>query len=262
MTWPGPAVAPNRWIAVPGRRPRARVRLFCFPYAGGTASIFHSWPARLPAAVEVCAIQLPGRANRLGETSFVRLPALVSALEDALLPALDRPFAFFGHSMGALVAFELACRLRTARRLEPWILFVSAARAPQLTPRRPPGPAPREKDLRRALRRLDGTPAEVMASAELMALVAPAVKADIALCESYVYRRRSKLTCPISVFGGRRDRSVSRAGLAAWAAATRGRTAVHMLPGGHTFMNGEEDRLVSLIAADLSRIDPSWGTAG
>src|SRR3982750_485989 len=100
--------AASAWFSRSVPRIDASVRLFCFPYAGGGTSIFHSWPGKLPPGVEVCAIQLPGRGRRLWEKPFSQMPALVSALTQELSDFLDRPFAFFGHSMGALIAFELA----------------------------------------------------------------------------------------------------------------------------------------------------------
>jgi medium-chain acyl-[acyl-carrier-protein] hydrolase len=248
-----PPATANRWIAVPRPRPQSRVRLFCFPFAGGTASGFYSWPAKVPASVEVCAIQLPGRANRFAETAFVRLPALVSALADAVLPALDKPFSFFGHSMGALVGFELARHLRTVRGMEPLHLFVSGARAPRIPSREAAVHALPDAEFLAALRHLDGTPAEVLENADLMALVAPAVRADFAVCETYTYRKGPRLTCPITVFGGRRDRRVTRSDLDAWASETDGACVTRVLPGGHYFLREEEDRLLALVSEELAR---------
>jgi medium-chain acyl-[acyl-carrier-protein] hydrolase len=252
MSGPHPRPGANRWLAVPQPRPQARARLFCFPYAGGAASGYYTWPAHIPDTIEVCAVQLPGRANRFTETAFVRMPALVSALEDALLPMLDLPFAVFGHSMGALVGFEWVRRLRDTRGLEPVRLFVSGARGPRIPSREGAVHALSDSDFFRALRHLDGTPAEVLDNEELMALVAPALRADFAVCETYAFRKGRKLTCPITVFGGRRDRRVSRADLDAWAQETRGAFATHMLPGGHYFLREQERGLLALISAALA----------
>src|SRR5262245_63225231 len=115
----------ERWLAYVSPRPAASVRLFCFPYAGGGASVFRGWADCLPGAVEVCPVQMPGRETRFREPAFTRLPPLVEALAASLRPHLDRPFAFFGHSLGALVAFELARRLRRDRGPEPIRLFAS-----------------------------------------------------------------------------------------------------------------------------------------
>lgn len=250
--WQRSTELPNRWVSVPRPRAHANVRLFCFPYAGGTAAGFHAWSAKVAPTVEVCAVQLPGRANRLGETPFVRLSALVPALEDALSPLLDRPFAFFGHSMGALLAFELARQLHKTRDLEPLHLFASAARAPGTPSREPHVHTLPEAKFLRALRRLEGTPAEVLANADMMALVAPTVRADFAVCETYRYRKGSKLTCPITAFGGYHDRRVLRADLEAWATETSGPFAIRMWPGGHYFIREQEDRVLQFIASELS----------
>jgi medium-chain acyl-[acyl-carrier-protein] hydrolase len=251
--WERPSPAANRWIAVPAPRPHASIRLFCFPYAGGAASTFYSWPAKTLPSVEVCAIQLPGRASRFAEAAFVRLPALVSALEDALMPALDRPFAFFGHSMGALVAFELTRRLRKTRGLEPLHLFVSGAHAPHVPRREAAVHGLPEAAFLAALRHLDATPSEVLESPDLMAVVGPAVRADFAVCETYTYVKQKKLTCPITVFGGRADLSVTRRDLDAWASETRGACVMHVLTGGHHFLRQEEDRVLAIVSAALAR---------
>src|SRR5262245_59455431 len=100
--------SPNPWVSFPHPRPQARMRLFCFPYAGGNPLTYREWPLAMPIAVESCAIQLPGHANRLRDRSFDRLLPLIRALATHLLPYLDKPFAFFGHSMGALISFEFA----------------------------------------------------------------------------------------------------------------------------------------------------------
>ena len=132
----------TRWLACPQLNPQARMRLFCFPYAGGGASIFHRWPGKLPTMVEVCAVLLPGRGNRLTEPPFIQLSPLVQTLTEALLPHLTTPFAFFGHSMGALIGFELARQLRRQQGPSPVHLFVSGREAPQLpSPDADPRPA-------------------------------------------------------------------------------------------------------------------------
>src|SRR5262249_45752953 len=150
--------------------------------------------------------------------------------------ALDKPFAFLGHSMGALVAFELARRLRTTRGLEPRHLFVSGARAPHVPSREPVVHDLPDAEFLTALRHFGGTPGDVLESAELMALVAPAVRADFEVCETYAYRKGPRLTCPVTVFGGRRDRLVTRADLDAWSSQTTGACEIHLLAGGHHLM--------------------------
>ena len=165
---PMTASVSDPWIACRKPRPQARLRLFCFPYAGGGASIFRTWPDGLPADVEVCPVQLPGRGTRLMERPFTQLSPLVEALAQALLPLLDKPFAFFGHSLGALVSFELARHLRRQYGVHPVRLFVSACRAPQIPHRDRPIHTLPEAEFLAELRRLNGTPAEVLEHEELM----------------------------------------------------------------------------------------------
>lgn len=242
----------NPWLVTFRPRPTARVRMFCLPHAGGAASFFSSWAERLSPAIEACAVQLPGRATRFSEVPFHRLEPLVAALADALLPAIDRPFALFGHSMGALVCFELARRLERTHRLVPEHLFVSGAGAPHL-----PRPTPRLTDKRdpaivESIARLDGTPTEVLASKELVDLIAPALRADFAVCETYVYRKRRALYCPITAFGGKDDPGVRGHALKAWAAETRGGLAMHQFEGGHFFLRHAAPAMLEIMQRTLS----------
>ena len=126
------------WIKRSGHYPQTCFRLFCFPYAGGGASIFRTWPERLPPDIEVCAIQLPGREDRFGEPTFENLSSVIDVLADVLCPYTDFPFAFFGHSLGALISFELTRRLRRQKTPCPMQLFVSGHRAPQIPDPDPP----------------------------------------------------------------------------------------------------------------------------
>jgi medium-chain acyl-[acyl-carrier-protein] hydrolase len=228
--------------------------LFCFPYSGAGASIYFQWPASLlPAGVETCAIQLPGRATRLAEPPFTRLEPLVQALSHALIPLLDRPFAFFGHSMGALLSFELARHLRWHYGLCPMHLFVSGHEAPHLHQ------APKllhempEPDLIVELRRLNGMPEEVLQNAELMALLLPALRADLALCETYAYLPGDALDCPISAYGGLQDREVDRDQLAAWRDLTNGHFSVRMFPGDHFYLATQRPLLLTTLAGEIIR---------
>src|SRR5947209_10810294 len=120
-----PAPAPNNWLAWPLRATQAQLRLFCFPYAGGSGTLFRSWRSQLPATVDVCAIQLPGRGARIRERVYGQMGTLVPAISNAILPLCDRPFAFFGHSLGALISFELARAIRRQTGPEPVTVVAS-----------------------------------------------------------------------------------------------------------------------------------------
>ena len=129
------------WLTAPHRRPDAKTRLFCFPPAGGGGSMFYQWPEGLPASVEVWSVLLPGRERRISEPAFLRMEPLVDELFPVLLPFLDRPFAFFGHSLGAWVSFEITRRSRQQGGPQPIWFFAAGASAPHV-PRRNPRRAP------------------------------------------------------------------------------------------------------------------------
>jgi len=234
--------------------PRAHLRLFCFPYAGGGASAYRGWAASLPADVEVCPVQLPGRESRLREPAFVRPEPLVLALADVLQPLLDLPYAFFGHSLGALIAFELARELRRRAQPLPVHLFVSARRAPQVPARERPIHDLPEEEFLAELRKLKGTPEEVLQHAELMRLLGPVLRADFAVNETYAYVAGEPLDLGISAFGGLGDEEVTREDLAQWSDHTRGPFRLRMLPGDHFFLHSGRDLITESVARDLAEL--------
>lgn len=238
------------WFTSQQPNPRARLRLFCFPYAGGSAAIYRLWPQNLPSEVEVCVAHLPGRGMRLREQPFTSLDALVDAAAEAIAPSLDKPFTFFGHSMGAMISFELARRLRDQGRPQPTHLFVSGRPAPQLPNHDISHNLP-EAELRRELLRLNGTPREVLENPELMELMLPLLRADFSVVETYVYRRGVPLDCSLTAFGGIRDKQVSREQLEAWSEQTVGEFALRMLPGDHFFLNDVQVQM--LLLSTLTR---------
>lgn len=231
------------------------MRLFCFPFAGGGASTFRGWPDGLPAGVEVCAVQPPGRENRFRERPFSHLSALVLALSAALDPFLDIPFAFFGHSLGALTSFEMARQLRAQKQPSPLHLFVSGCRAPQVPYSGTPIHALPESEILTELQRLKGTPTEVLRHPELMEILLPLLRADFTLVETYVYTPADPLECAISAFGGLQDDEVSRNQLSAWQDQTLGSFRLQMFAGDHFFLHGPGPRasMLQIIGTTLSR---------
>jgi medium-chain acyl-[acyl-carrier-protein] hydrolase len=245
------ATAFDSWIACRKSNPQARLRLFCFPYAGTGASIFRTWSDGLPADVEVCPVQFPGRGTRLMETPFTQLSPLVQGLAQALVPLLDKPFAFFGHSLGALVGFELARQLRRQSGVQPVRLFVSADRAPQIPHRDRPIHALPEGEFLEELRRLNGIPGKVLEEVELMQMMLPVLRADFAVYETYVYSTEPPLNCPISTFGGLQDHRVSRGDLEAWRDQTSDTFSLRMFPGDHFFWNTTQPLLLQVLSQEL-----------
>jgi medium-chain acyl-[acyl-carrier-protein] hydrolase len=239
------------WLIRPETRPTARLRLFCFTYAGGGASIYRPWTRELPPEVELCVIQLPGRESRLLEEPYTEMSALVEQLSAALDRYLDIPFAFFGHSMGALVAFELAREIRRRRGLSLVHLFVSGHVAPSIQRRRAPVHQLPASEFVEAIRRLNGTPEQVLENAELMELVLPALRADLALCETYTYVDEAPLGCPISAFGGLADAEVGYDDLRAWQSQTTGQFRLRLFPGDHFYLRDERPALLAAICQTI-----------
>lgn len=245
----------DAWLARPRPRPLGRLQLVCFSSAGGSASAYRAWPDELPAPIDVCAVQLPGRDNRLAERPFSRLPDLIKALADALEPKLCAPFVFFGHSMGALVAFELTRELRSRGGPQPLQLFVSACRAPQLPDRGQPLHLLPEPELLDELRRLDGTPGQVFENPELRSLVLPTLRADFAVCETYVHEPDEPLAIPISAFGGAADNEVSREQLEGWRAQTSASFRLRIFAGKHFYLLGDaRTALLAALSDDLGAL--------
>ncbi len=245
-----PATPTHRWIRC--QRPGAAVRLFCLPYAGGGATVYRTWGASLPATISVCPIQLPGREDRLADAPFTELRPLVDALAAAIVPSLDRPFALFGHSMGALIAYELARELHRQAGVLPLRLFVSGRVAPHLPPYLPPiHHLPDEAFLAELQRRYGGIPALLWQEAELRELLLPQLRADLTLVETYAHAASPPLPCALTAFGGTDDKHVGRTSLAAWRDHVRDEISVQMFEGGHFYLNHSQRPLLQAIAAAL-----------
>jgi surfactin synthase thioesterase subunit len=244
-----PPVSP--WFSYFKPNPKASLRLFCFPYAGGNAMVYRTWAHELPANVEIVAVQPPGRGHRINEPPVTRLSQLVELLGSALAGSLDGPFAFFGHSMGALVAFELARLLRREGRALPLQMFVSGRSAPQLNRCHPPLYNLPQNELVQELLRLDGTPREVLEHPELMELMLPILRADFSICDTYEYTEAEPLDCPITAFGGLQDAGVPRRNIQAWREQTSRSFSLRMLPGNHFFLHSNETLLLNVLTTQL-----------
>jgi medium-chain acyl-[acyl-carrier-protein] hydrolase len=247
---PGP-VTP--WIVRPRRNPRARLRLLCFPYAGGGASIYRTWPDALPADLELLAIELPGRETRPKERPFQQLAPLIASLADAVAGQLPAPFAIYGHSMGALLGWSFAQELRRRAAGEPVHLFVSGRRAPQLPDPSPMTGLPEPEFLAR-LHRLGGISDAVFREAELMAYFLPILRADIAVNESGANVPVAPLACPITALGGQLDERAGPGELDAWQAQTSAAFEREMFPGGHFFIQSERTAVLGALSRRLARI--------
>ncbi len=248
------SAAGTRWIAGRRIRPNCEVRLFCLPYAGGGTLAFRTWPERLPDWIEVCPVQLPGREARAREAAFTSVYPLAAALATELQPLLlERPFALFGHSMGALIAFELAREIRRRSGVEPCYLFASGRHAPDCPLPHPPLHQLSDAELLVALQRIGGTPNEVLGNPDLIRFLLPLLRADLRVHEAYEYTGEPPLACPVLVLGGADDRHAEIRTLEGWKRHTTGPCSVRILPGNHFFVHTAERSLLALTVQELAR---------
>lgn len=243
----------NPWFPGIETAPPGKLRLFCLPWAGGGALAYRAWKDPLAPVAAVCPVRLPGRESRAAEPAFERMEDLTAALLEALEPYTAEPYAFFGHSMGAGIAFELARALRGAGLPPPRSLHVSGARAPHLRRGWKPGPEPSLRDFIEELRRLEGFPPSVMANPELMRLALPSLLADARLYRNYAYQEEGPLAVPVFAYGGDADPNVTSDHMEAWRQQTSGAFARFEFRGGHFYLESAQSALLVALKANLTR---------
>jgi surfactin synthase thioesterase subunit len=253
----------HRWVypSCAHLRSSGNCRLFCFPYAGAGASVFRNWQEELPSTIEVVPVLLPGRESRWSDQPIADLPVLATTLAAALHPLLSQPYALFGHSMGALIAFELARVLRHRKLPPPMHLFVSAARAPHIPDREPPVHHLPDVLLWNTVSRdygsaQDGTPL----NPEMASVLLPILRADFRMCESYQPSWEDPFAFPLTAYGGFHDRRVTYADLSAWSAYTIGRFRMQLFPGGHFFLARSRSLFLKTLSGDFAYLARSKKT--
>lgn len=244
----------NSWLQIQSPNPDASLRLFCFPFAGGSAQAFKGWSDSLPKGVEVCAVQFPGREMRQRETPISDVHVMIEALAPALVPWMDRPFVLFGHSMGALVAYELARKLEHEGRYVPEGLIVSGRVAAHRSLTRDAINHLPSDEFIDGLRRLNGTPEEVLSDKGLMSLIEPMLRADLAVHENYVFTEEPRLQCDVLAFGGLRDSEAGRGDVEAWRELTDGGFSMQMMPGEHFFIRSAQGMFLRALSIELRRM--------
>jgi len=225
--------------------------LICFPPAGAGTSFFRRWATRIGPAVVVWAVQLPGREARMNEPAITDMAALVELLVEDVLPALPSRYAFVGHSMGALLAFEFACRLTELGHAPPVHMFVAACSSPSWRTSASELHRLSDPELLAYLRELNGTPRELLENDELMALVLPTLRADLTATETYVHAPGRRVTAGVSALHGRNDVSVSREAMLAWREVVNGTFSYHEFRGDHFFVLQDEADVLDVICATV-----------
>jgi len=227
------------------------LRLYCFPYSGGHAGIYSSWHQALGPSIEICAVQLPGRAERFGEPPSTSMSEVVAALTALLSRDQDIPYGFFGHSFGALLAFETARSCVENGLMEPVHFFASGCDAPQ---QRAPSRGLdllSDQDLIAELSQCGGTPSALLANERAMRLFLPAIRSDLSMARTYVYADGPSLSTPISVLAGTYDDQGMAKHSAAWSRETTGKASVHWFDGDHFFVNSHRREVLDLVRSLL-----------
>jgi medium-chain acyl-[acyl-carrier-protein] hydrolase len=243
------------WLYRLTQEVNARLRLVCFPHAGGAAAAFRLWPAGLPPRTEVLAVQYPGRGSRLDDPPVDRIFALAQAVGQALLQRPALPTVFFGHSMGGLVAFEVARQLADRAPELPRHLIVSGHAPPHRhTGHVPISHLPDAEFLRELDRRYAAVPAELLQYPDVLALLLPALRADIAAVEHCGESPAGRLSCPITAFGGSDDPNATELDLGAWRELTHARVDLRVFPGGHFFINTQREPVLAAVSSVLRAV--------
>lgn len=227
-----------------------RRRLYCLPHAGGSSSAYRAWAGRLGAGIEVVPVQLPGRGTRFAEGLATTAEEIADGLSAAIAERDDREWSLFGHSMGALLAYEVAHRMSASGR-PPAHLVVSGMTAPPLAARRERRPVRElsDSELTRRIGELGATPDDVLKSTEMMELLLPVFRADYQVCDSYRFTSRPPLRVPVTVLGGAADPGAPVTGLAAWRDLTSAGYEMRLFPGGHFYLNHRLDEVLRVVRA-------------
>ena len=220
--------------------------------------LFHHWRDKLPPHIELWVARLPGRGERASEPPLKRMGPLVQEMSEALAPFTKEPFALFGHSMGASIAFETARLVRRNYGAQPIRLLVSSCQAPQRLHFALPTYDLPDAEFIERLRGLNGTPQPLFDDPRLLLMMLPMIRADVELLQTYEYLADAPLDCPITVFGGLRDEVVNLGGLMAWRQQTTAKSILHLLPGDHFFLNSHLPQFLDLIATELNGPAPKY----
>jgi medium-chain acyl-[acyl-carrier-protein] hydrolase len=241
----------RRWFESLSSAREKSLRVFCFPYAGGNTYVFRDWQRHFPPNIDLCLVHLPGRGKRIGEHLFTRIELLVQTIADLIMREPQPPYALFGHSMGALISFELAREFRRRGFTMPQRLFLSGRCAPTIPNERGPVFSLPDDAFIAEVKRLNGTPKEVLEHPDTRRLFLPVLRADLEIDDTYDYHPEEQLPCPITVYGGLQDQDISLESLRAWKQQTSGDYKLRTFPGDHFFIHNPEAGFVEAFQGDV-----------
>lgn len=243
----------SSWLVTPYHRPEAQVRLFCIPFAGGSASFFHHWSELVPKSIEICAVELPGRGLRFGEPLCHHIDFVIDHLVSDIKLLCDKDFVIFGHSLGALIGFETVRRL-DALGIKASAFIASGRRSPSSRCDGPPLYELDDKNLIEQLRRYNGTPEEILGDSDMLSIFLPIIRADLQINETYVYVPEPKLTCQIHAFAGTLDCESPPSLVEFWGRETKGIFSLELIPGGHFFLKECEPLFMEALVRKIKHI--------
>lgn len=248
-------LARRKWLARPHAETAPWLRIICLPHIAGGAAAFNAWLDGLPPGVELCAVRLPARENRLDEPPIDEMPVLLDALENVLTPLLERPYVLFGHCSGSIIAFHLARRLRHRGKPMPAMLIVSSIEAPAVHAVHEPMHLLPRDELFTRFADYGGIAPDVLDDPALMELFEPVIRADYRLVERVGYEPEPPLEVPLTFIGGAQDRFVGYEAMAAWRAETTESFSLFLLRTGHLVLN-DAGELVHRLLRDLRETSP------
>ncbi|MFT5757213.1 MAG: medium-chain acyl-[acyl-carrier-protein] hydrolase [Alteromonadaceae bacterium] len=237
----------NKWFVIPKPNVHADLKLICFPYAGGSTSTYLSWVNYLPSNVELVIIQAPGRGSRIFEPLYSDMTALTDELVRLIPNVLNKPYIFYGHSLGSRVAFELMDKLSKLKHSSPQHFIASGSRGPhKLSEKKKVAHLP-DSEFIDELYRLNGTPKAVIDNKELMDLFLPVLKADFGIAEQYCYSGNTIFECPVSVFGGNEDIDIKSTDLICWQEHFSMKVDLHLISGNHFFVDSNKEVVLQKV---------------
>jgi medium-chain acyl-[acyl-carrier-protein] hydrolase len=242
------------WLVRESASAEPGIRLFCFPHAGSGTSAYTGWELPGPSSAEVWSVELPGRGKRRAERPLRRVEQVIDPLRENLAPLLDRPFALFGHSMGAILAFELTRLLRRTGGPMPAHLFLSGYRAPDVPRRRPPASKLEDDRFLERLAAIAGPSSTALRDRRMLLWLASAIRADFELCETYVYHPEPPLAVPLTCLAAADDPEFTPDEVALWARQSSRDCTLHVFTGGHLYLLDQRDQVLALIARELATV--------